>query len=166
MSTQTRTLRLIATWKLVKGALLLLFGVSLLVLDIREPWYDAVLNWIQAEIFTPRRWLLDWLLQKVLTFLTGDNLRLTGIVALLYAVLLAVEGVGVFLEQRWAEWLMVLATASLIPFEAYHLAEKFTWFRVLVLVVNVGIVWYLWRTLRTGERAGAKSSGAVQKKIS
>jgi uncharacterized membrane protein (DUF2068 family) len=148
MTQQTKTLRLIATWKLIKGALLLAFGVSLLVLEVREPWYVALLDWINAELLTPRRGLIDWVLSKILAFLQGDSLRTTALVSLIYSVVLVVEGVGVFFEQRWAEWLMVLATGSLIPFEVYHCFHKFTWFKIAVIVGNSLIVWYLGRTLR------------------
>jgi uncharacterized membrane protein (DUF2068 family) len=146
-------LRAIALWKLAKGVLLIFFGASLLFLDIREPWYVAVVGWIDDALLTPRKGVLYWLLQKILAFLVSDHLRTTGIIALIYAAVLCVEGVGVYLEQRWAEWLMVIATGSLIPLEIYHLVEKFTWVRLAIIIVNVAVVWYLWLTLRASAHA-------------
>lgn len=140
-------LQYIALWKMLKGLVLLVFGASLLFLDIQEPWYVAVISWIDAELMTPRKGLIYWFLQKLLAFLTSDTLRLTAILALVYAVVLAVEGVGVYLERRWAEWLMVVATGSLIPLEVYHIAHRFTWFRLLILIGNCCIVAYLWIVL-------------------
>jgi uncharacterized membrane protein (DUF2068 family) len=146
-------LRAIALWKLAKGIVLILFGASLLFLDISEPWYVAVIGWIDHELLTPRKGVLYWLLQKLLAFLTSDHLRTTAIIALIYAAVLCVEGVGVYMEKRWAEWLMVIATGGLIPLEIYHLVEKFTWVRLLVVVINVAVVWYLWQTLRASAHA-------------
>src|SRR5436190_22283570 len=41
--------------------------------------------------------------------------------ALGYGVLELVEGVGLFLRRRWAEWLTVVATSLLVPLEIYEL---------------------------------------------
>jgi uncharacterized membrane protein (DUF2068 family) len=154
MSNQSRYLKVIALWKLAKGAMLMAFGLSLLFLDIRQDWYVAVIEWIDAELMLPARTLASSplfaaLLRRLEEFLINTNLKTTGILALVYATVLGVEGVGVYREKRWAEWLMVLATASLIPIEVYHLFHKFTWFKIGVIIVNCFIVWYLYRTLQS-----------------
>jgi len=154
MSNQSRYLKAIALWKLAKGAMLMAFGLSLLFLDIRQDWYVAVIEWIDAELMLPARTLASsplfaTLLRRLEEFLINTNLQTTGILALIYATVLGVEGVGVYWEKRWAEWLMVLATASLIPIEWYHLFHRFTWFKIGVIIVNSLIVWYLYRTLQS-----------------
>jgi hypothetical protein len=35
-----------------------------------------------------------------------------------------VEGVGLWLRKRWAEWLTVIATSLLVPFEIYELIHR------------------------------------------
>lgn len=60
-----------------------------------------------------------------------------------YAALNLVEAYGLHKRLRWAEWLTVLATGILIPFELYELWHRFTPVRVGVLVLNVAIVIYL-----------------------
>ena len=82
----------------------------------------------------------------------GGLLQVTGLVALFYAVVLFTEGIGVYFQQRWAEMLMVLATATLIPFEVRHV-----WFHpgavaIIILAVNCFIVWFLYRVLRRERR--------------
>ncbi len=150
MKKENTYLKTIALWKLGKGLLLLAFGFSLLFLDIREQWYVRVIEWIDEEIMLPRTTLLYCLLSKVETFLINTSLKTTAILSLVYATVLCVEGVGVYMEQRWAEWLMVIASASLLPLEIYHLAHKFTVFKVFVILINCFIVWYLYRTLKNG----------------
>ena len=71
-----------------------------------------------------------------------------GIVAFLYAVVFVVEGTGLWLQRRWAEYLTVVVTASLIPFEIHELIQGVTVARVLTLVVNVAVVVYLIVRLR------------------
>ena len=59
-----------------------------------------------------------------------------------------VEGWGLWREKRWAEYLTVIVTASLIPLEIWEIVRHFTWLKVFALVVNVAIVWYLIYLLR------------------
>jgi uncharacterized membrane protein (DUF2068 family) len=68
-----------------------------------------------------------------------------------YFTLLLVEGVGLWLHQRWAEWLTVIATSTLIPFEVWKLILEPNGRAVLilgVLAVNAAIVVYLGLQLR------------------
>jgi len=60
-----------------------------------------------------------------------------------YAAVFIVEGVGLWLSKRWAEWLTVVVTASFVPIELYEIFEKATVLRVLSLLVNLAIVVYL-----------------------
>ena len=60
-----------------------------------------------------------------------------------YALLNLLEAYGLHRRLRWAEWLTVLATGLLIPFELYEVWHRFTPARVGVLVLNVTIVIYL-----------------------
>ena len=68
--------------------------------------------------------------------------------AFLYGVLFAVESVGLWRRRIWAEWLTVIATGLLIPVEIWEVLVRVSPLRVLALVVNVAVVWYLVRQLR------------------
>jgi uncharacterized membrane protein (DUF2068 family) len=60
-----------------------------------------------------------------------------------YAVLNLVEAYGLHRRLRWAEWLTVVATGLLIPFEIYEVVHHLSPVRVWALVLNVAIVIYL-----------------------
>jgi uncharacterized membrane protein (DUF2068 family) len=84
------------------------------------------------------------------------------VVAFIYAALLYVEGIGLWLQKRWAEYLTTISTALFIPIEAYEIYERFTWVRVAILVLNIFIVWYLATRLsdeKTDQAEFAKSGG-------
>ena len=53
------------------------------------------------------------------------------------------EGVGLWLGRRWAEYLTVIATGSLIPFEIYEMVRKLSPPRLIALILNVAVVIYL-----------------------
>ena len=64
----------------------------------------------------------------------------------LYAVVEGTEGVGLALRRRWAEYLIVVATGFLIPYEIYEVFRGATLLKVGGLVLNVLVVVYLaWR---------------------
>jgi uncharacterized membrane protein (DUF2068 family) len=60
----------------------------------------------------------------------------------------ASEGTGLWLDQLWAEYLTVIATSLLLPFEVYELVSRPSFWKVGGIVVNVAIVVYLAYLLR------------------
>jgi uncharacterized membrane protein (DUF2068 family) len=80
--------------------------------------------------------------------LAGGMLRATGFLALFYTAVLFTEGIGVYMQQRWAELLMVFATATLIPIEVRHLWHRPGFVGALILLANCFIVWFLYRVLK------------------
>ncbi len=141
-------LKLIAAEKVAKGILLLAVGVGLLFLDLRESWFQAAIFWVNDELMLPHGNVILFVLEKAEEFLLGTRLRALGALALVYAAVLLIEGVGVWFEKRWAEWLMVIATGSLIPLELYHLIHRPSLVKLAALTINVAIVIYLIRVLR------------------
>ena len=82
------------------------------------------------------------------------NASRTTSLACAYAALYATEGVGLWLQKRWAEYLTTIATASLIPFEIWELTRGASATKVAALAINIAIVIYLIWVLRTDRRAG------------
>jgi len=70
-----------------------------------------------------------------------------------YATLVITEGCGLLAQQVWAEYLTVVATASLIPVEIYELQKHLTALKVGVIVVNIAMVAYLIILLRANKAA-------------
>src|ERR1700758_3998921 len=145
---RVRYLKLIALFKIGKGTLLLLLGVSLLFLNARTRWMDAVSDWTADEILLEHSKAIAYLLQKLQAVLAGGALRATGLLALFYSAVLFTEGIGVYMQQRWAELLMICATAGLIPIEVRHLWHRPGLVGALILLANCFIVWFLYRVLK------------------
>src|SRR5437667_11356356 len=80
-----RYLKLIALFKISKGVLLLLLGVSLLFLNARTRWMDAVSDWTADEILRKHSNAVHYLLNKLQVVLTGGVVRRTGFLPLLSA---------------------------------------------------------------------------------
>jgi uncharacterized membrane protein (DUF2068 family) len=146
--TRVRYLKLIALFKIGKGILLLCFGLSVLVLNSRPAWVDAVSDWIDDEALVVHGKAAHFLLTRLQEVLKAGTLQAAAVVALFYAAVLFTEGIGVYFQKRWAEFLMITATAALIPLEVRHLLARPSLGVVIILLANCFIVWFLYRVLR------------------
>jgi uncharacterized membrane protein (DUF2068 family) len=147
-------LRLIGLFKIGKACLLMAttYGLyRLLNPDLVEHLHD----WLNTLTDTFERRLLeralDWF-DSLGSSRIGSILLVTAI----YTAVLLTEGIGLWLRKTWAEWLTVIATASLIPFELWQLFFGHHHKPLAVLgatVLNIAIVSYLAFQLRRGRRA-------------
>jgi uncharacterized membrane protein (DUF2068 family) len=136
-----RGLLLIAIFKLVKAALLVIVGIGALTL-LHKDMATAVSGLHDLLHVDEHNHFIHGLLSRLLLV---DDRKLEAISAgsFFYAALLGTEGVGLLLRKRWAEYLTIIATASFIPLEIYELVKHFSTGKILVLVINLGVVIYL-----------------------
>jgi uncharacterized membrane protein (DUF2068 family) len=142
-------LRTIALYKLLKVLLLLLAAYGEVRLHDGSLtaklllWSHARPTGMEHDIVTR---LLEWF-----SGLSETKVHALRFVTLTYAAVFAVEGVGLWMEKRWAEWLTTVITASLIPFEIWEFIERPNLGKAAVVVANVAIVAYLvWHVRRRG----------------
>ena len=96
--------------------------------------------------------------------ITPRHLDEAGIAVSLYAVLEAVEMVGLWLAKRWAEYLTFVATALLLPLEIYELVSKVSTLKLVTFVINLAIVIYLlWAKRLFGLHGGQAAEKARRK---
>lgn len=73
----------------------------------------------------------------------SHSLLVLAMFAGVYAIVSGVEAVGLWLEQRWAEYLTVLTTAGFLPLEIHELMQRITFVRAGAFAVNIVILVYL-----------------------
>jgi uncharacterized membrane protein (DUF2068 family) len=136
-----RGLMAIAALKFVNGIGLLALGLGALHFlhgDVAKEFA----HWMELLRADPHNHYLIWLLQK-LSNVDEHRLRQLSVGTFFYSALFLSEGTGLALGKRWAEYLTIVTTASLMPLEVYEIYVHPTWPRVVVLVVNVVVVAYL-----------------------
>jgi uncharacterized membrane protein (DUF2068 family) len=134
-------LLVIAVFKFIKGAALLALAFGALSF-LHKDVASQVEHWFDQLRIDPDNQFIGALLSKLQLVHTKELKELSALGAG-YAALFLTEGTGLLFRQRWAEWLTIIATSSLMPFELYELVEKFTVLRVVALLVNAGVVVYL-----------------------
>lgn len=145
-----RGLMAIAALKFVNGIGLLAIALGALHYlhgDIEKDFA----HWMELLRADPHNKYLIWLLEK-LSSVDERRLRQLSVGTFFYSALFLLEGTGLALAKRWAEYLTIITTASLMPLELYELYVRLTWPRGLVLVVNIVVVGYLVRELRQTKR--------------
>jgi uncharacterized membrane protein (DUF2068 family) len=144
-------LRTIALYKIVKVVLLL--AVAYGELRLRDASLAAkLLSWAQARPYGLEHRIVTQLLEWF-SGLSVPRINALRIVTLAYAAVFAVEGVGLWMQKRWAEWLTTIITASLIPLEAWELISRPTIGKALIIVTNIAVVAYLVWHVRTRKKA-------------
>jgi uncharacterized membrane protein (DUF2068 family) len=141
-----RGLRLIAAFKLLKGFALLALGIGALKLLHRDVEAIAV-HWINVFQVDPHSYYMNLLLAK-LSILDDRRLKELSAGTFIYSAIFLTEGVGLALGKRWAEYLTIISTGSLLPLEIYELAKHATVGKVVALVINLAVVVYLVLELR------------------
>jgi uncharacterized membrane protein (DUF2068 family) len=141
-----RLIWLIALERTLRGLLLLAAGIYLLAKAGAN--FGDIANHIAGRLeLDPQRPWIRHLVAK-LGHLKKHEVQLFGVLAIGYAALEVTEGVGLFYRKRWAEWLTVVATSLLVPFELSELARHPTPLKAAGIVVNIAIVAYLVRVVR------------------
>lgn len=157
---RVRYLRMIAIFKILQSLLLLALGISLLFLHSRTSWLGAISDWVDGELMVSHSRTMLFFLNRLQDVVTGGLLQMTGLIALFTSALLCTIGIGVYFQKHWAELLLVLATATLIPFELRHAIVQPGAVVIIILAVNCSIVWYLYRVLRRERRDLTRAAAA------
>ncbi|HEV8125312.1 MAG TPA: DUF2127 domain-containing protein [Gemmatimonadales bacterium] len=147
-------LKLIAAFKFVKAAALIVVGVGTLGLLSPERNLKAQ-DWLKDLFLNSGSDLASSAAGRLLHVLhLSGSTRLWEIAlgAFLFAAVFVVEGVGLAMARGWAEYLTVAVTISFRPFEVIALAKEWTWLRAGILLLNLMVVGYLSVRLRQARK--------------
>jgi uncharacterized membrane protein (DUF2068 family) len=137
-------IKVIIVERIIKAVVLIALAVGLLVAGrtgLLTNWADYAQD--QLNLAAGNSLIVDLLLKLVVYIGNFSHTTLLAVGAIIYALLEGTEGVGLAMRRRWAEYLTVIATGILIPYEAYEVVHKVTLFKVGALLLNVAVVGYL-----------------------
>ena len=143
-------LLVIAVFKFLKGAVLLALAFGALSLLHKNVALE-VEHWLDQLRIDPDNEFIGALLSQLQLVHTKELKEISALGAG-YAALFLIEGTGLLFRKRWAEWLTIVATSSLMPLEVYELIKEFTVVRLMVVVVNTAVVLFLIYRVRQKEK--------------
>ena len=148
-------LRLIVIERFVKGAALLIGGVALLVYSGHTDLVDLSERLRTELVLDPGRHAWTRLVVELLDRVDRHVDAVAGGV-IVYGLLEIAEGVGLLLRRRWAEYLVLIATAAFLPLEIDEVIRHVTPLKLLALLFNLAVIGYLvWRKRLFLERPGS-----------
>jgi len=134
----------IGIFKLAKAALLLLVAAG--ALSLLDNKIRSVVERQIAQLSGDAHFLALEKVAGYLGFATTRRIEFVSGAAFFYAILFAIEGIGLLAQKRWAEYFTAIITASFLPIEIYEIARNPMIFRVVIFVINVAVLIYLiWR---------------------
>jgi uncharacterized membrane protein (DUF2068 family) len=135
-------LRAVASLELAKGLIVLLLGFGAVSLVHKDAWdvAEAVLRFLHVN---PDYHHYAQVFLNLADNITDAKLWAMAAGATAYSVVRFVEAYGLWRERAWAEWFALISGALYVPFEAYELVRRPTPIHAAVLVINLGIVFYM-----------------------
>lgn len=159
-------LRVIAVFKLIKAVALIAAGLGALGL-LNSTWAASVVEVLNQFALEHGRRLASAFADRAASLLSSTSTRRLSAVAVglfVYGGIFLVEAMGLWTRKRWAEYLTLIVTASLLPFEIGALMHRVTVERVMALLLNLAVVAYLgvhvWKQRRSWDGA-KRASGAI-----
>lgn len=151
-----RGLLLVGIFKLSKAIFFTAVGAGALQLVNRNV-DDVLMRIIDTLRIDPERHLVGILLDQA-GLLSDPQLRRAGMLSFLYAMVCVVEGTGLVLEKNWAEYFTVVLTAMGLPWEGYSLMEKFSPYKVVLILINLAVLLYLLWILKKKKQGEAMAT--------
>lgn len=143
---RTAFLRVLSIYKFAQTAIMAALGLATLRL-VRPEVAAGFKQWVQN---LPVGYV-QHVSERFLSWISGPQshrVQLLGAALFAYAALFLIEAVGLWWQRRWAEWLTVVATATLIPPEVYECLKHPSVTLFLLLLVNCAVVWLLAKRLQ------------------
>jgi len=161
MDRRTKLLPLIAAFKIVKACSL--FALAFGFHHLRDGNATAtVLEWCRMIRVDPDDRFTHLIISR-LTGLPPARLHELAVGTFFYGVLFGIEGMGLLLKQKWAEYMTVISTLTFLPLEGYELIVRphHKAVKAVILLINLAILVYLAVNLRKRSASDAEVPAAA-----
>lgn len=136
----------IALLKVIRGTGALIVSLALWRIAIAGELQD-----VKDKLQTLSQRLDEPLINVIVSYLLQANDQHLFLLAMLITMLSVIrftEAIGLWSLKKWAEILALISSLLYIPFELVSLFKGFSPMVMMILVINIVVTWYLFRTLR------------------
>lgn len=159
-------LRVIAIYKLTKAVLALALGLTLLKLihhDVSLFLHDYIVDPLHLDSDADSENHALKSLFEYAASLTPHAMRLSAYASFFYALVFAIEGIGLYLKKHWAEYMVLIVTGSFLLPEGWLIYQHTTWWKVALMVGNLLIIGYLIHRLLLEARTRAAAARSEER---
>ncbi len=146
-------LLVIGAFKLLKAMILLAAAYGLHHLRLSPDVDETLTTWVKVVHFDPGSFYMHRLISGA-TGIPPEKLHHAGIGLFVYGALFGLEGIGLLLRKRWAEYVVIVTTSLLLPLEVIELLHPHRRaIKAAIFVANLAILAYLiWNLYRTRDQ--------------
>ena len=138
-------LKTIAVFEALKGSVVLLAAAG--IVSIIHQNAQQVAEEIVAQFHLDPASHYPHIFLDAAASLSSTKLWMLAGGACIYSIIRLTEAYGLWHERAWAEWVGAVSGAIYLPIEIYELTRGISAVKVSLLVLNIGIVAFLSRTL-------------------
>jgi len=156
-------LRGIAVFEASKGLLALMVGIAGVALRHRDlnSLAEHLLRFLHKLFHISPDGRFARALLHLVERITPRSLWIFALIVLAYTTIRFVEAGGLWLAKEWAEWFALVSGAFYVPIEIWELIRHPTWFKWVILTVNVLIVMYMaWFLMDSHRKKREAQAGA------
>ncbi len=136
-----RILLTIALFKFFKAAAMITAGS--LALTFRHANLTVIATrWVDKFRLDPHNKYVDWVIDHT-RLVHAKQLEMLAAGTFIYALLFLVEGIGLYREKVWGEYLVIVEVCLLMPLEIIGICAKPDLLRIGLLISNILILVYL-----------------------
>ena len=138
---RNRILLTIALFKFFKAAAMITAGI--LAITFRHANLTVIAtHWVDKFRLDPHNKYVDWVVDHT-KLVHAKQLEMLAAGTFIYAILFLVEGIGLYREKVWGEYLVIVEVCLLMPLEIIEICNKPDVIRFGLLIANIFILIYL-----------------------
>ena len=125
-----------------KSAIAVLLAITSVALLLAVENYKYIDDFANQYILEGKRELIKFILIKF-SDLNPQSLQFSGIFAGIYAVITAIEAIGLWYEKQWASLLVIGLVSISLPLEILELIKGISIVKLIVFLLNLAVLLYL-----------------------
>lgn len=125
-----------------KAFVALLLAITALSLLLALNNYQSLVTLSESYVLEGKLAPIEFVVEKIMK-IKRQTLELSGITAGLYAVVTAIEAIGLWYEKTWAKILSIGLVGISIPPEIFELIRGVTPLKLVIFFINIAVLWYL-----------------------
>jgi len=114
-----------------KGFVALLLTTTSIILLLALKKHDALVEFSDSYVLEGKLSIIEWFIEKIID-IKPQTLKFSGIAMAIYAIVTAIEAVGLWYEKTWAKILVIGLVGISIPPEIFELLQGFTTIKLVV----------------------------------
>lgn len=138
---RNRILLTIALFKFFKAAAMITAGTLALTFRHADLTLIAIRS-VSKFRLDPHNKYVDWVIDHT-RLVHAKQLEMLAAGTFIYALLFLVEGIGLYREKVWGEYLVIVEVCLLMPLEIIEICAKPDLLRIGLLIANIFILVYL-----------------------